>query len=514
MASRPANGLSVEPRPLVPLASATTWGVVRQELLTLAYALQEIALLTPFALIILGWARYWPPGLVVLWFLLLMLLPFNLSRLMSLLQWERGRQRWGMFIALLLTTLLSWRLLLYAPRPALDLSWLGQFGANLAEAGNLLWMRDLSIFLLTVVVFWRGIRLVSRGPDINRIGLRLRVGGLLILPFVVWFANSFLDFSAVPFILLFFLASLTAVALVRAEQLEQDQTGQSSNLDWRWFLAVFATALVVTLAGALIATFISGDSLFEALSWFSPLWRALQFGGTVVLLTLYTAFEPLLNVLAVIIGFLGQVLAWLFGAMSAGLSQITSRDPLAPPTLPAPTGTPTIALPPTADKAIVTVMMIGLLLLVALALAGLYRQAGSAARRSQRSERIETEEDASPGIGERLLDRLGLFRGRRAAASIRRIYQQMCRAAGSAGYPRLEAETPYEYLRTLRLVWPEGTADSRLITEAYVRVRYGELPETRTELDAIRDAWRRLEAIAPQEKLAERTGEPTLVKRE
>lgn len=514
MASRPANGLSVEPKPLVPPAAASAWGVVRQELLTLCYALQEIALLTPFALIILGWARYWPPGLVLLWLLLLMLLPFNLARVMSLLQWERGRQRRVMFVALLLITLLSWRLLLYAPRPTLDLSWLGQFGANLAEAGNLLWMRDLSVFLLTVVVWWRGVRLVSRGPDINRIGLRLRVGGLLILPFVVWFANSFLDFSVVPFILLFFLASLTAVALVRAEQLEQDQTGQASNLDWRWFLAVFATALGVTLTGALLAAFISGDSLYDVLSWLSPLWRALQFGGTVVLLTLYTVFEPALNVLAVGVGFLGQILAWVFGAMSAGLSQITGTDPLAPPAIPTPAGTPTIALPPAADKAIVTVMMIGLLLLVALALAGLYRQAGSAVRRSQRSEQIETDEEAPPGVGGRLLDRLGLFRGRRAAASIRRIYQQMCRAAASAGFPRPEAETPYEYLRTLRQVWPEGTADSLLITEAYVRVRYGELPETRADLDAIRAAWRRLEAVEPHQRAIQDETKPTLVKRE
>jgi hypothetical protein len=43
-------------------------------------------------------------------------------------------------------------------------------------------------------------------------------------------------------------------------------------------------------------------------------------------------------------------------------------------------------------------------------------------------------------------------------------------------------------------VWPENAAEARLITDAFIRVRYGELPETAEELEAIRAAWRRLEA--------------------
>jgi hypothetical protein len=102
------------------------------------------------------------------------------------------------------------------------------------------------------------------------------------------------------------------------------------------------------------------------------------------------------------------------------------------------------------------------------------------------------------------LKRLGFLRRRLAAASIRRIYQDMCGLAGSSGYPRLETETPYEYLQTLRQAWPENTAETLLITEAYNRVRYGELPETQAELDEIEAAWKRLEGIRPE---AEQTKE-------
>jgi hypothetical protein len=73
----------------------------------------------------------------------------------------------------------------------------------------------------------------------------------------------------------------------------------------------------------------------------------------------------------------------------------------------------------------------------------------------------------------------------------------MCNLAGGSGFPRLESETPYEYLTTLKDAWPENTAETHLITEAYNRVRYGEIPETEAELNQIKAAWKRLEQIRP-----------------
>jgi hypothetical protein len=104
-----------------------------------------------------------------------------------------------------------------------------------------------------------------------------------------------------------------------------------------------------------------------------------------------------------------------------------------------------------------------------------------------------------PGFGRRLLNRLGFLQRWQTAASIRRIYQDMCSLAGSSGFPRLESETPYEYLATLKDAWPENTADTILITEAYNRVRYGEIPETEIELDEIKAAWKQLEHIRPDD---------------
>ncbi len=66
-------------------------------------------------------------------------------------------------------------------------------------------------------------------------------------------------------------------------------------------------------------------------------------------------------------------------------------------------------------------------------------------------------------------------------------------------YMRSPSETPYEYLAALAELWPSNRADARLITEAYIKVRYGEVPETEAELQAIRQAWRRLAEAPPAE---------------
>jgi hypothetical protein len=168
----------------------------------------------------------------------------------------------------------------------------------------------------------------------------------------------------------------------------------------------------------------------------------------------------------------------------------------------------------TAGKYFVAFLMLAVILLVSLGLARAYRQANFAARESARSRTEYGHTSDEPGFARRLLERLGILRQWRTAASIRRIYRQMCQTAASSGYPRLEAETPYEYLSALASVWPDHTDEIRLITEAFVRVRYGEIPESETELDEIRQAWARLAAVEPQRQPTEAIETTTLEKRE
>lgn len=510
-----ATSTRFQPTAVAPMteADAPVWSRIRHELVYLSFAVQEASLLTPFAMVVMSWSRFWQPGLVFLWLLLLMLLPFNLIRLMGLLQWGRSRQRRVMIAAMIFAVLLSWRTLLYEASSPLDFGWLGQFATNMAEGGNLVWTRDLSVFVFTILSWWRGMRLALKPLEIGNAGLRLRIGGLVLAPFVAWLGASFLDFSVVPFILLFFVASLLSVALVRAEQIEADRSGHAATLGPGWFLTVLVAALGIVLLGGVLAVFLSGESLFEVLTIFSPLWRALQFGGTAVGLTLFKLLGPLLDAFSVVLQFLATIIAAILGSVSQGV-RILSANGLQPLPMLTPEATAeTVTAPAGAAKFFAAAVMLALIVVVAWGLSRLYQQATFAARDASPSDPLDKIELEAPGLMDRLLQRLGIFQQWRAAASIRRIYENMCRAAAAAGYPRLETETPYEYLTTLAKTWPDYTAESRLITQAFVRVRYGEFPESQEELDAIRSAWRQLESAEPNRLDQPQEATPTLEKR-
>ena len=74
-------------------------------------------------------------------------------------------------------------------------------------------------------------------------------------------------------------------------------------------------------------------------------------------------------------------------------------------------------------------------------------------------------------------------------ASVLQIYRQFLRWATGAGRPRQIAQTPHEYLNELSGLLPEAEGDLGLITEQYVRARYGALLLTEDELQQLKQSW-------------------------
>jgi len=91
-------------------------------------------------------------------------------------------------------------------------------------------------------------------------------------------------------------------------------------------------------------------------------------------------------------------------------------------------------------------------------------------------------------------------RHRRSAASIRKMYASMVDLASEAGYPRRPAQTPYEHRGALHQAFPGGQDAVDAITEAYVRVHYGQVPGTQAEMDRLLESWERVQTlVAPKE---------------
>jgi len=132
-------------------------------------------------------------------------------------------------------------------------------------------------------------------------------------------------------------------------------------------------------------------------------------------------------------------------------------------------------------------------------LRGRYRPAPSAAaatvEESVAGEGAGLGDLASRGL-QKLADllnggrRFGLAEQLRAAATIRRIYAALTALSAQKGVVRPPHQTPLEFLTPLSAAWPDLSAEFRTITRAYVRVHYGQLPENRAGLEAVRRAWR------------------------
>jgi len=77
-----------------------------------------------------------------------------------------------------------------------------------------------------------------------------------------------------------------------------------------------------------------------------------------------------------------------------------------------------------------------------------------------------------------------------AAARIRQIYASLLELAEKVGAPRPLAQTPLEFLPVLEATFPNHEGDTKLITNSYLKVRYGEFPETIEEVEGVEQAWR------------------------
>ena len=88
----------------------------------------------------------------------------------------------------------------------------------------------------------------------------------------------------------------------------------------------------------------------------------------------------------------------------------------------------------------------------------------------------------------------GLGRDLFAALTVRRAYARMVRLAARRGYPRAVSQTPYEFRAVLWEAFPALQDEVTILTEAYVRVHYGEAPESADALRTVTEALERFKA--------------------
>jgi Domain of unknown function (DUF4129) len=339
-------------------------------------------------------------------------------------------------------------------------------------------------------LWYRGIRVATTVVTPVRASFGFRLGILIMLGMCL-VPDARLQSDLITLLPLFFFAGLLATAVARAASLRINRDAQRSTFGGRWLGFTGALGVLVSAVGFLIALLLAGYGVEGAARILRGILGALFVVFLVVVTPLLYVLEWLLRPIAQMI----QSLTLNFN--SPALQNQFTQVP----------GDPT-----NAERLRQLAMLLDVLKYLCLGLiilgviAGLFLLLRNRAR-NQGIEGEEHEDLESEGLLDSLrsLLRRGLGGLQNAlgslqgpglnllnALTIRRLYARLLARATELGFPRDQAETPFEYQAKLRSAFPGFPDEIESVTRAYVNVHYGEVPESGEALSAVRDAVERM----------------------
>lgn len=355
--------------------------------------------------------------------------------------------------------------------------------------------------LIVVAIFWlwwRGANLARDTIDTQTVWRRFQQGLLMLAVGNIYLSLVWQTSTGFGPILLFLFASLMAMALTRVSNIAEFYGKAQKGLGRRWFFFTLGVLVLVLGISAVFTSLLTGQ--------FSTLLD--QLGLVIEWLLVPVAFiASLFAYILFYIGvFIGAILTPLLPKIQGEL-----LIPTQPPSDLLGTQTPNQPSPSIFDSPIfATLETLLFWLIVAILVALLFGVVGRRYLRRRRSDYGEPEamlddRDLLSLMRQRLRERArqlaDLFnparfsraQRARAAARIRQIYADFLDLCQDLGHPRPQPETPFEFQASLQGQIFQGTwLELTLITQAYVKVRYGELPEDQREMDAIEAAWKHL----------------------
>lgn len=428
------------------------------------------------------------------------------ARLMNFFRLKVSLRRVALAMWMVSAILIGLRSLLYFRE---SVSWLevilGPLRALQAVEGIL--PLEIGVILVVLLVSWQGISLAQRTVGPTTVRASFRTGFLMFLSYVLIFTLVTQEAPRVPW-LVFLSSGMLAIGAARVSTLSKLRGGRRTPLTRGWLagmgLAVFGSVALAAGTASLLADV--GAVLVGLL-------LQVVF-GLLVLITAPFVLVALLLFYFVLTRFqledsqifqvLEEGLARLDGLVTT-LSQTASRFDWLLEAL--------AALWARWGPLLRLVTCSGVLLILAAVILLRLRD------RRVRQGRVVSEEVGETSLPEDLLgalkngllgrlqamgDRISGFGGRRQrrqrriAAHIRRVYASLLDLAEDLDQPRRRDQTPLEYRPVLKNLFPGHEAEIEILTDAYVRVRYGEIPESVAEIEQVDQAWERIQAAGRQ----------------
>jgi Domain of unknown function (DUF4129) len=329
--------------------------------------------------------------------------------------------------------------------------------------------------LLAIVILWRGSTIGAREQSPPVIGQRFQIS--LLLATLLALSLAFEPrVGTLGGIALFFLAWLIALQLSHLEDTQASPVGRSVPMTRRWWLSLGATAFGAWLLAVIVAALATGQSLRE-----------------VVGLLLLAASLPL----AILLSFIPEAFfAWLrdrLANMQLLPPGFLQNSPLSGLFDQWQGGAAAAADPAAFDRTAALVIIAIAVLIMLVSLETRRRQTAHNNDRAADWSAALPPTPAATAVAQRLLRTLDL-RQWLAAMTVRRLYARATREAAKRGAARWASQTPLDFLPRLREAFPHAVAEVGMLTDAYIAAHYGEVPDTREALDALRAAWERMRA--------------------
>jgi len=405
---------------------------------------------------------------------------FIFNMLLGRLRWPRVCIKAVSWLAWAAGMLLMVKVQLFGNLPLSDPAWLLAIPRSIAEM-IYTFRPELLILLSTGVLWWLSRRLASRTINFTAMVAEFQFGFIMLV--LIFLVASQLEAgldNPVPVTLTFFLFALVGISVAHA----LEGTSWLSGLyQGHWAGLLLLSIGVILILGLLITWLVTPELL-------QLFWAAVKLAGGFI-------WGLVMKVMA----FLASLFPW---------SEPAELPPM--PTTPAmePDGGFSFTMPEWLRSGLRigwTVMVVGLFLFA------LWRISSDIFRWLRRKlvSMAGAEFEPLPGafkadilgfLKRILLRLLGLklpfrLKGKEGTfppeiASVRQIYRQLLRWAAAGGYPRHISQTPQEYCYTLAGLLPEAREDLDLVTQQYVRARYGALLSTGDELDELGQAWHRV----------------------
>lgn len=349
--------------------------------------------------------------------------------------------------------------------------------------------------VVAAVAWWRGVHAGDRPIDTLEAEDRFRVGviALVLLALAGPALSQFADTSAIgadlpATTLLYFALSLTVLSIARLQALRSRNAAATSGTVPRWGATLASTVAAILGLGIILVAILPREYglLGQVLR---PVVQALSLLDPVVVILLWP-----------FAWFLENVLFRLFHYLSLmGLQNILNIAPAEDQQQP-----PKTIQEWWGQGVVTTIEWLMLLLVAAIALYFIW----NAIRRRRKRPVPDTNETREivwswrhffASIRSWLI---ALFKRPRAVdaaiavqhtepetvevRSIRELYRQFLASVKRAGYPRRTADTPLELLGRIESVLPASLGDAEHLTEAYNRVRYGDVSLPADDVDLLR----------------------------